>query len=149
MTTAHLQISHADVIVINKSDAVTTQQLNAVEERVRAINGLAKIHVTQYGNIPQLEGLLLDIHAYDGLEALGTAGKGHSHLDPVSLAAILYIARLIIATYRGVELTLQRLYQLSHSHSTPSQYLSWQNSNHGSALFSGSQLCYFHTKHPS
>lgn len=97
MTTAHLQISHADVIVINKSDAVTTQQLNAVEERVRAINGLAKIHVTQYGNIPQLEGLLLDIHAYDGLEALETASKEHSHLDPVSLAIILHITRFITA----------------------------------------------------
>ena len=97
MTTAHLQISHADVIVINKSDAVTTQQLNAVEERVRGINGLAKIHVTQYGNIPQLEGLLLDIHAYDGLEALETTGKEHSHLDPVSLASILRIAQLITA----------------------------------------------------
>lgn len=88
-TTAHLQISHADVIVINKSDTVITQQLNAVEERVRAINGLAKIHITQYGHIPQLEGFLLDLHAYDGLEALETAGKGHSHLDPVSLTTIL------------------------------------------------------------
>lgn len=84
MTTAHLQISHADVIVINKSDAVTPQGLGAVEERVRAINGLAKIHVTQYGQVPQLEGFLLDLHAYDGLAGLNTAEKGHSHLDPVS-----------------------------------------------------------------
>lgn len=94
VTTAHLQISHADVIVINKSDAVTTQQLNAVEGRVRAINGLAKIHVTQYGNIPELEGLLLDIHAYDGLEALETAGKERSHLDPVSLATFYILPDL-------------------------------------------------------
>ena len=84
MTTAHLQISHADVIVINKSDVVSPQRLQAVEERVRAINGLAKIHVTQYGQIPQLEGFLLDLHAYDGLAGLNAAEKGHSHLDPVS-----------------------------------------------------------------
>lgn len=85
MTTAHLQISHADVLVINKSDAVTPQGLAAVEDRVRAINGLAKIHVTQYGKVPQLEGFLLDLHAYDGLAGLNTAEKGaHSHLDPVS-----------------------------------------------------------------
>lgn len=84
MTTAHSQISHADVIVINKSDAVSLQGLVAVEERVRAINGLAKIHATQYGKIPQLEGYLLDLHAYDGLAGLNTAEKGHSHLDPVS-----------------------------------------------------------------
>ena len=86
MTTAHLQISHADVIVINKSDAVNPHGLVAVEERVRAINGLAKIHVTQYGKIPELEGFLLDIHAYDGLAGLNTAEKRHSHLDPVSHA---------------------------------------------------------------
>lgn len=98
-TTAHLQISHADVIVINKCDAVTTQQLNAVEERVRAINGLAKIHVTQYGHIPHLEGFLLDLHAYDGLEALETAGKGHSHLDPVSLATILHLTRFATSSW--------------------------------------------------
>lgn len=97
MTIAHLQISHADVIVINKSDTVTTQLLKAVGERVRAINGLAKIHVTQYGSIPQLEGLLLDLHAYDGLEALETAGKEHSHLDPVSLATIRHITLFITA----------------------------------------------------
>ncbi|MCJ1466240.1 hypothetical protein MMC07_004859 [Pseudocyphellaria aurata] len=84
ITTAHSQISHADVIVVNKSDAVSSHDLVAVEERVRAINGLAKIHVTQYGKIPQLEGFLLDLHAYDGLAGLNTAEKGHSHLDPVS-----------------------------------------------------------------
>ncbi len=88
MTTAHLQISHSDVIVINKSDVVTLQQLKAVEERVRAINGLAKILITQYGHIPQLDGLLLDIHAYDGLDALDTAREGHNHLDSVSLRII-------------------------------------------------------------
>lgn len=98
-TTAHLQISHADVIVINKSDAVTTQQLNTVEDRVRAINGLAKIHVTQYGHIPQLEGFLLDLHAYDGLEGLENTGKGHSHLDPVSLATILHITRYVTSSW--------------------------------------------------
>lgn len=92
MTTAHLQISHADVIVINKSDAVSAPGLVAVEERVRAINGLAKIHVTQYGAIPHLEGFLLDLHAYDGLAGLNTAEKGHSHLDPVSPPPTPHIA---------------------------------------------------------
>lgn len=83
-TTAHLQISHADVLVINKSDSVTSEQLAAVEDRVRAINGLAKIHVTQYGQIPQLEGFLLDLRAYDGIDGLDKAStSAHSHIDPV------------------------------------------------------------------
>ncbi|KAI1095884.1 cobW-domain-containing protein [Rostrohypoxylon terebratum] len=82
MTTAHVQISHADVIVINKSDLVEPSELENVKERIQAINGLAKIHVTKQSAVPQLEGFLLDLHAYDQVEALDTAGKGHSHLDP-------------------------------------------------------------------
>ncbi|MCJ1225767.1 hypothetical protein MMC12_002416 [Toensbergia leucococca] len=82
MTIAHLQISHADVLIINKSDVVTPQQLEAVVQRVQSVNGLAKIHKTSYGQIPYLEDYLLDIHAYDGLGSLDVAAKGHSHLDP-------------------------------------------------------------------
>ncbi|PSS25610.1 hypothetical protein M430DRAFT_33254 [Amorphotheca resinae ATCC 22711] len=82
LTTAHLQISHADVIVINKSDLVSEAELLAVRDRVEAINGLAKIHVTQQGKVPELEGFLLDLHAYDDVGALEVSAKGHSHLDP-------------------------------------------------------------------
>ncbi|KAK8173133.1 CobW/HypB/UreG [Phyllosticta citrichinensis] len=84
LTTAHLQISHADVVVINKSDLVTPQELADVEARIRAINALAKVHVTNHSQVPQLEGVLLDLHAYDAVaaEELDFAAKGHSHLDP-------------------------------------------------------------------
>jgi len=83
LTTAHLQISHADVIVINKADLVSSEELKAVRERVQGINGLAKIHVTQQGHVPHLEGFLLDLHAYEDVGYLGSTSKGHSHLDPV------------------------------------------------------------------
>jgi G3E family GTPase len=83
LTIAHLQISHADVIVINKADLVTPDELSAIRERVQAINGLAKIHVTQQGRVPQLDGFLLDLHAYDDVGDLDPAAKGHSHLDTV------------------------------------------------------------------
>ncbi|TVY83592.1 COBW domain-containing protein [Lachnellula suecica] len=82
LTTAHLQISHADVIVINKSDLVSEEELKAVQERVQAINGLAKLHVTQQGKVPRLEEFLLDLHAYDDVGTLEVGAKGHSHLDP-------------------------------------------------------------------
>ncbi|KAG0649090.1 Cobalamin synthase W domain-containing 1 [Hyphodiscus hymeniophilus] len=89
LTTAHLQISHADVIVINKSDLVSEAELPAVRDRVESINGLAKIQITQHGQVPQLEGYLLDLHAYDDVGALQVASKGHSHLDPtISTVAI-------------------------------------------------------------
>jgi G3E family GTPase len=83
LTTAHSQISYADVIVINKSDLVSESELLAVQSRIQAINGLAKVHVTTQGQVPSLEGFLLDLHAYDHVGTLDLPSKGHSHLDPV------------------------------------------------------------------
>lgn len=94
MTTAHVQISHADVIVINKSDLVEPTELENIQARIRAINGLAKIHITKQSVVPQLEGFLLDLHAYDQVEALDTAGKGHSHLDPTISTVTVDVPRL-------------------------------------------------------
>jgi G3E family GTPase len=88
MTTAHVQISHADVIVINKSDLVSEEELQQVKDRIQSINGLAKVHVTKQSVVSQLEGVLLDLHAYDSVEILDQSGKGHSHLDPVKFPAI-------------------------------------------------------------
>ena len=85
LTTAHLQISHADVLVVNKADAVTPGELQAVVQRVKGINGLAKVHVTEHSKVPQLEGFLLDLHAYDGVKSLEGFEGGHSHVDPVHL----------------------------------------------------------------
>ncbi|KAF2271471.1 cobW-domain-containing protein [Westerdykella ornata] len=84
LTTAHLQISHADVILVNKSDLVSEQELSNVVERIRSINGLAKIEVTERSRVPQLEGMLLDLHAYEEVKDadLRFTSKGHSHMDP-------------------------------------------------------------------
>ena len=84
LTTAHLQISHADMIVLNKSDLVTEEELQNVKNRIRAINALASICVTTHSRVPSLEGVFLDVHAYDEVKAedLEFASKGHSHLDP-------------------------------------------------------------------
>jgi G3E family GTPase len=83
LSVAHLQISHADVVIINKADLVSPAQLAEVEARVRSINSLARVQVTEQSRVPQLEGLILDLHAYDRVTAanLDFAEKGHSHLD--------------------------------------------------------------------
>ncbi len=91
LTTAHLQISHADVVVINKSDLVSEAELLSVQNRVQAINGLAKLHVTSQGQVPHLDGFLLDLHAYDDVGPLDVASNGHSHLDPVSVELMFVI----------------------------------------------------------
>lgn len=80
-TMAHLQISHADVIVVNKVDLVTGEQLEAVKNRIAGINGLARVMVTERGKVEGLEGWLLDLKAYEGVGTLKTSTK--STLDPV------------------------------------------------------------------
>lgn len=89
-TTAHLQISHADVIIVNKSDLLpTSAEQEAVVQRVKGINGLARVIVTDHGRVPALEGSVLDLHAYEGVEEVDFGGKGHSHLDGVSYFLVL------------------------------------------------------------
>ncbi|KAI5310147.1 hypothetical protein KEM55_001199 [Ascosphaera atra] len=82
LTVAHLQISHADVIILNKSDLVSPEELQAVKERIQSINSLARLIVTDHSKVPNIEGTLLEIHAYDGLKESNFHEKGHSHLDP-------------------------------------------------------------------
>ncbi|KAJ9629895.1 hypothetical protein H2203_002279 [Taxawa tesnikishii (nom. ined.)] len=97
LSTAHLQISHADVIVLNKADLVSGYDLQAVEARIRSINALAKIHVTDHSKIPVLEGVLLDLHAYDNVDAAALEefdAKGHSHLDPTISTITLAVPAL-------------------------------------------------------
>jgi len=80
MTTAHLQISQADVVVINKQDLVAPEQLEAVRKRIISINGVAKIIVTEQGKVENLEGWLLDLRAYEDVQDLKVPEK--STLDP-------------------------------------------------------------------
>lgn len=95
---AHLQISHADVVILNKADLVTPEELDQVRQRITSINGAARIHVTSHGRTPQIERVVLDLHAYDHLSSsLGSefADKGHAHIDPrISTITVTYPERL-------------------------------------------------------
>ena len=90
-STAHMQISHADVIIINKCESVSSQRLGEVEDRIRSINGLARIHRTSYSEVPDLDGYLLDLHAYDGVQSLDVSRTKHSHLDPVCIDVSIWL----------------------------------------------------------
>ena len=111
LSTAHLQISHADVIVLNKADLVTESELQAVEGRVRSINSLARIQITDHSQIPKLEGLVLDLHAYDNVTAenLDFASKGHSHLDSAIGTISLDLTALTPYQYEQLDLWLRSL----------------------------------------
>ncbi|KAI5786858.1 CobW/HypB/UreG, nucleotide-binding domain-containing protein [Pyronema domesticum] len=80
LTTAHLQISHADVVVVNKKDLVEEEELERVLERIAGINGVAKVVVTEKGRVPDLETFLLDQRAYEKVEDLKVQEK--SVIDP-------------------------------------------------------------------
>lgn len=109
LTTAHLQISHADVVLLNKIDLVSTEELQSIELRLRSINGLAKVHATTHSRIPDLSGVILDLHAYDDVStsALEFASKGHSHLDPAIGTLALTLPVLDINHMESLDLWLR------------------------------------------
>ncbi|CAH1648673.1 CobW family GTP-binding protein [Chelatococcus asaccharovorans] len=57
------QVAFADVIILNKTDLVTPEELSAVEAQIRAINPYAKLHRTQRASIDIAE--VLGRNAFD------------------------------------------------------------------------------------
>ncbi|MBV9753989.1 MAG: GTP-binding protein [Hyphomicrobiales bacterium] len=77
------QIAFADVILLNKTDLVTKEQLEEVEARIRGINPYAKLHRTQKCAVP-LDAVLgreaFDLERILEIEpAFLDAEEGHAH----------------------------------------------------------------------
>jgi len=78
------QIAFADVILINKTDLVSSEQLSEVEARIRGINPYAKLHKTERAKIP-LDAVLgrkaFDLDRILELEPdfLGAENHDHDH----------------------------------------------------------------------
>ncbi len=84
---AEAQIAFADVVVLNKTDLVTPEQLDAVEQQIRRINRFARIHRTEKARIDIAE--VLDRGAFDLNRVLEMAPDfltedGHEHNDEVT-----------------------------------------------------------------
>ncbi len=80
------QIAFADVILINKTDLVSSDELSEVEARIRGINPYAKVHKTERAKIALNE--VLDRNAFDldrildiEPEFLEGDGDDHNHHD--------------------------------------------------------------------
>ena len=76
------QIAFADVILINKTDLVSADELGDVEARIRSINPYAKVHKTERAKIPLDQ--ILDRKAFDldrilDIEPDFLGGDGHDH----------------------------------------------------------------------
>jgi G3E family GTPase len=89
---AEQQVAFADVILLNKTDLVSTDELKTVEDRIRGINRYARIHQTQKSQI----GLdaILDKGAFDLGRILEFepdflhSGHDHHHEDEVRSLSI-------------------------------------------------------------
>src|SRR5690349_13854419 len=77
------QIAFADVIILNKTDLVTPEELDAVEARIRAINPYARLHRTERCQVALAD--VLDRGAFDLDRILDIepdfleAGDDHDH----------------------------------------------------------------------
>jgi G3E family GTPase len=76
------QIAFADVILINKTDLVTPEELSEVEARIRGINPYAKVHKTQRAKI-ELDQVLgrnaFDLDRILDIEPDFLGGDDHDH----------------------------------------------------------------------
>ncbi|XP_033367260.1 COBW domain-containing protein 1-like isoform X3 [Parus major] len=82
---ASRQVALADLVIINKTDLVSEEELNKVRTSVRSINGLVKILESQRSRVDLSN--VLDLHAFDSLSGVSLQKKlehvktTHAHLD--------------------------------------------------------------------
>ncbi|XP_025109920.1 COBW domain-containing protein 1-like [Pomacea canaliculata] len=60
------QVALADVIIVNKTDLVTAQEMDRLCQEIRSINSFARLHRTSYAMVDL--NIILDINAYSGKE---------------------------------------------------------------------------------
>jgi G3E family GTPase len=77
------QIAFADVIVLNKTDLVTAEELQAVEEKIRAINRFAVIHRTERAALP-IEQVAFDLNRVLAMAPDFLTDSEHEHNDDVT-----------------------------------------------------------------
>jgi G3E family GTPase len=89
---AQEQIAFADVILLNKTDLVTPEHLDELEQRIRSMNAMAKIHRTQNAELEM--DALLGVQAFDLNRALEIDPQflnenAHEHDETVTSIAIV------------------------------------------------------------
>jgi G3E family GTPase len=95
---AEEQVAFADVIVLNKTDLVTPEELTVVESRIRSINRSARILHAEKANVPLSE--LLDRGSFDLNRILEmepdflTGDDDHEHDDGVTSISLTVDAPL-------------------------------------------------------
>uniref|UniRef100_A0A8D2DPX3 COBW domain-containing protein 1 n=1 Tax=Sciurus vulgaris TaxID=55149 RepID=A0A8D2DPX3_SCIVU len=67
------QVALADIILINKTDLISEEELNKLRAIIRSINGLGKILETQRSRVDLSN--VLDLHAFDSLSGISLQEK--------------------------------------------------------------------------
>jgi G3E family GTPase len=85
------QIAFADVILLNKTDLISTEQLAVLEKRIRSINAIAKIYPTR--NCDVAIEYVLGVKAFDLKNALSIdpeflSETAHDHDETISSISI-------------------------------------------------------------
>jgi G3E family GTPase len=88
---AEEQIAFADVILLNKTDLVDAQELERVRQRIRAINGPARLHETQNCAVPLEEVLergTFDLDRILEIEPNFLSEDDHEHDDAITSVSL-------------------------------------------------------------
>ncbi|EHB03836.1 COBW domain-containing protein 3 [Heterocephalus glaber] len=67
------QVALADIILINKTDLISEEELNKLRTAIRSINGLGQILETQRSKVDLSN--ILDLHAFDSLSGISFQKK--------------------------------------------------------------------------
>lgn len=77
---AVLQVAFADVIVLNKTDLATEEEIEALEKAIRSINAMAKIYRCSYGQVDLTP--VMNVELYPQLKNL-TPNEGVSSMSGI------------------------------------------------------------------
>lgn len=111
---ASLQIACSDVILVNKCDLASPEQVSEVEAKVHSINGAARIAHCQYGDIGT-GSLILDLNAYsnttsaDILDNVHETDSRHSHADHALSTVVIKLPTLNSQKLADVEAKIQHV----------------------------------------
>lgn len=93
ITTAHLQVALADVLLVNKMDLIDEEKLGDISSRVRQVNSTAPIYPTLFGDIDLDK--ILDLHSFEAnveklTSSLSFATNASFHDDRISTISLLF-----------------------------------------------------------
>ncbi|XP_045696744.1 COBW domain-containing protein 3 isoform X3 [Phyllostomus hastatus] len=137
---ASRQVALADIIIINKTDLVSEEDLNKLRTTIRSVNGLGKILETQRSRVDLSN--VLDLHAFDSLSGISLQEKLqhlptiHPHLDQNLLwekdvrnkdgdcMEVIRLKGLVSIKDKPQQMIVQGVYELYDVEETP---VSWKD----------------------